>query len=76
MNSQPTRYISNEKSIYESCFQQQPDLVKDIEVLVQRGHSPTDIENFVRLVAAQDSPLAHHMYWVASYILRQQISQN
>ena len=76
MNRQDPHYCISEKTIYERYHQQQPDFVNNIEVLIQKGHSPTDIENFMRLVGASSSQLVEHVYWVASYILRQQISQN
>lgn len=76
MNSQDLRYCTSEKTMYDKYSLQQPDFVSTIEVLIQEGHSPTDIENFMRLVTATGSQLADHVYWVASYILRQQISQN
>lgn len=64
-----------EKIIYDAYHLQQPDLVKEIEILVRTGYAPTDIENFMRSVTPKGSQLADYVYWIASYILRQHISQ-
>lgn len=65
-----------EQNIYDTYRQQQPGLVKHIELLIRKGQSPTDIESFVRNVAPSNSQVPDHVYLIACHLLRGQFSQN
>ena len=65
-----------EEIIYDTYCQAQPDLVKHIEFLIRKGHTPTDIENFVRQTAPAASQVSDHVYIIAIYLLRMKLSAN
>lgn len=69
-------HVACEKMIYDLYLQNQPGLVASIDQLIRMGHSPTHIANRVKSIIPVISQVNKHVFLIAMYLLRRQLSSN